>query len=261
MSLQPDWYSTAARRIQLRSARCAGGLDALLTVMVRAAGPLEKRGWSRPTARPGHAAVELQLFLDVYLVLPATCSSGIPTCPRRRRTMQAGSAGCGSAFFYANIVISWAIPFAVLLPRAAKTNRRHPGQDLAVAAGRAAARCVFDDSALDQRGCLPDRVLRDRIDGSRRGALGLLFLPALRKSLRHRRSDDRDMLTTARPAWPVSGWRGRSPIFAAHPSPFSWPRKVRSPRKWDCPGVVRAGLSAASCVSRLRSEERVSAVR
>lgn len=183
MSLQPDWYSTAFGVYNFSGVLLAAqAAVTLLTVGLRAAGPLR----NVVTRDQLHDLGTLLLSFSCFWMYIWFCQYMLiwyTNMPEETSHYASRIRGLWAPLFYANILINWAIPFAVLLPRAAKQNAGILVKvSLLVLVGR-----WLDVYLMILPSINADvSVIGFCEIGSMAlvvGALGLLFLPALRKSL------------------------------------------------------------------------------
>ena len=184
MSLQPDWYSTAFGVYNFSGVLLAAqAAVTLLTVALRAAGPLKNAVGRDQLHDLGTLLLSFSCFW-MYIWFCQYMLIWYTNMPEETSHYASRVRGLWAPLFYANIVINWAIPFAVLLPRAAKTNAGTLVKiSLLLLAGR-----WLDVYLMILPSINADASLIGFCEiGSMAlavGALGLLFLPALRKSLR-----------------------------------------------------------------------------
>ena len=184
MSLEPSWYSTAFGVYNfggvLLSAQAA---VTLLTVGLRRGGLLRNvvtrdQLHDLGTLLLSYSCFWMYIWFCQYMLIWYT------NMPEETSHYASRVHGLWAPLFYANIVINWAIPFAVLLPRTPKENAAVLVKvSLLVLVGRWLD--VYLMILPSTNGDVP--VIGFCEIGSMAlvvGALGLLFLPALRKSLR-----------------------------------------------------------------------------
>lgn len=122
MSLEPTWYSTVFGVYNfggvLLSAQAA---DTLLTVWLRQRGPLRNvvtrdQLHDLGTLLLSYSCFWMYIWFCQYMLIWYT------NIPEETSHYASRIHGLWAPLFYANIVINWAIPFAVLIPRASKEN-------------------------------------------------------------------------------------------------------------------------------------------
>lgn len=203
MSREPSWYSTAFGVYHfsgvLLSAQAA---ITLLAVWLRRIGPL-REAISRDRLRDlGTLLLSFSCFW-MYIWFCQYMLIWYTNTPEETSHYASRIHGLWAPLFYANIVINWAVPFAILLPRAAKENASLLARiAVLVLAGR------WLDTYLM---ILPSTSGKAPVIGFCEvgavallvGGLGLLFLRALRKW---------PQSSPVQPSCPVDDVPGRLPV-------------------------------------------------
>jgi len=204
MSLEPTWYSTVFGVYNfggvLLSAQAA---VTLLTVWLRQRGPLR----NVVTRDQLHDLGTLLLSFSCFWMYIWFCQYMLiwyTNIPEETSHYASRIHGLWAPLFYANIAINWAIPFAVLLPRASKESAGILVKvSLLVLVGRWLD--VYLMILPSTSGDAPAIGLCEiGAMGLIVGALGLVFLHALRKSLQFspvepsRHADDTPVSAEAR---------------------------------------------------------------